>query len=127
VSRNKYIQEQYNDIRKGLTQLLRTIESIKNSNQDEEIVILLSKAKIDSKRYDIISNGTLDRLIRRSLITNQMATSLMNDSDYAYNISQKLINMAEVLFIDIGSDLRKLNEDLTITDEEVTSHIKDHL
>ena len=127
VSRNKYIQEQYNDIRKGLTQLLRTIESIKNSNQDEEIVILLSKAKIDSKRYDIISNGTLDRLIRRSLITNQMATSLMNDSDYAYNISQKLINMAEVLFIDIGSDLKKLNEDLTITDEEVTSHIKDHL
>ena len=127
ISKNKYIKEQYNNIRKGLIQLLRTIESIKDSNQDEEIVMLISKAKIESKRYEIISNGTLDRLIRRGLITNQMATSLMNDSDYAYSISQKLINMAEVLFIDINSDLRDFNEDLTITDEEINLHIKDHL
>ncbi len=127
ISKNKYIKEQYNDIRKGLTQLLRTIESIKDSNQDEEILVLISKAKIESKRYDIISNGTLDRLIRQGLISNQMATSLMNDSDYAYNISQKLINMAQVLFIDINSDLRDFNEELTITDEEINSHIKDHL
>jgi len=124
VSRNKYIKEQYNDIRKGLAELLRTIDRIKNSDKDEEIVILLSKAKIHSKRYDVLSNGTLDRLIRRGLITNQMATSLMNDSDYAYSISQKLIKMAEVIFIDIDSDLKKLNEELAITDEEVDTHMK---
>jgi len=124
VSRNKYIKEQYNDIRKGLAELLRTIDRIKNSDKDEEIVILLSKAKIHSKRYDVLSNGTLDRLIRRGLITNQMATSLMNDSDYAYSISQNLINMAEVIFIDIDSDLKKLNEELAITDEEVDTHMK---
>ena len=126
VSKNNYIKEQYNDIRKGLVNLFRTIEQIKISQEDDEIVILLSKAKIESKRYDILSNGTLDRLIRHNLISNQMATSLMNDSDYAYNISQKLINMAEVIFIDINSDLKKLSQDLTITEEEINKHIKEY-
>ena len=71
------------------------------------------------ERYDIITNGTLDKLIRKGLITNTMATSLMNDSDYANNISRNLIDMAEVLFIDINSDLKKLHEDISINDKDV--------
>jgi hypothetical protein len=57
-----------------------------------------------------------------------MATSLMNDSDYAHSISKNLIAMAEVLFIDINSDLKKLHEELTISEEEVDLIIdkKDH-
>lgn len=126
VSRNRYIKEQYNNIQKGLVELLRTIEKIKVSQEDEEVIVQLSKVKIESKRYDIVANGTLDRLIRQHLITNQMATSLMNDSDYAYSISQKLIKMAEIIFIDINSDLKRLNEELAITDEEIEKHIEDH-
>jgi hypothetical protein len=47
-------------------------------NEEDVIMVLISKAKIHMERYDIITNGTLDRLIRKGLITNQMATSLMN-------------------------------------------------
>ncbi len=118
-SRNKYIKEQYNDIRKGLAELLRSINTIASTDEEDVISLLLSKAKIHTERYDIITNGTLDRLIRKGLITNTMATSLMNDSDYANSISKNLIAMAEVLFIDINSDLKKLHEDISINDKDV--------
>ncbi|MEA3455013.1 MAG: Na/Pi symporter [Campylobacterota bacterium] len=128
-SRNEYIKEQYNDIRKGLAELLRSINTVATTDEEDVIMLLLSKAKIHAERYDIITNGILDRLIRKGLITNQMATSLMNDSDYAHSISKNLIAMAETLFIDIGSDLKKLHEDMGISDEEVEAivHKKDHL
>jgi len=53
-----------------------------------------------------------------------MATSLMNDSDYAHSISKNLIAMAEVLFIDINSDLKKLHEDMSISDEDVDNMLE---
>ena len=125
-STNEHIKEQYNDIRKGLAELLRNINTIAGTEEEDAIIVLLSKAKVHAKRYDILANGILDNLIRRGLITKEMATSLMNDSDYAYNISQNLIAMAEILFIDIKSDLKKLNEEISISDEEVDLLIKDN-
>ena len=116
---NEHIKAQYNDIRKGLAELLRNINTIATTDEEDVIILLLSKAKIHTERYDIITNGTLDKLIRKGLITNQMATSLMNDSDYAHSISKNLIAMAEVLFIDINSDLKKLHKDISISDEDV--------
>jgi len=117
--RNEHIKAQYNDIRKGLAELLRNINTIATTEEEDVIILLLSKTKIHIERYDIITNGTLDKLIRKGLITNQMATSLMNDSDYAHSISKNLITMAEVLFIDINSDLKKLHEDISINDKDV--------
>ena len=123
-SSNPYIKEQYNDIRKGLAELLRTISTISKTEEEDVIILLLSKIKVHAKRYDVLTNGTLDKLIRKGLITKKMATSLMNDSDYAYTISQKLIAMAEILFIDIRSDLKKLNEEMSVSDEEVEELMK---
>jgi phosphate:Na+ symporter len=123
-SKNEHIRAQYNDIRKGLAELLRNINTIATTDEEDVIILLLSKAKIHTERYDIITNGTLDKLIRKGLITNQMATSLMNDSDYAHSISKNLIAMAEVLFIDINSDLKKLHEDMGISDEDVDNMLE---
>ena len=122
---NEHIKAQYDDIRKGLAELLRNIHTIASTDEEDMIILLLSKAKIHTERYDIIANGTLDKLIRKGLITNQMATSLMNDSNYAHSISKNLIAMAEILFIDIKSDLKKMHEDLSMNEEEVNSLIKE--
>jgi phosphate:Na+ symporter len=46
-----------------------------------------------------------------------MATSLMNDSAYAYNISKNLIAMAEIIFIDENSDIKNLGIDTMVMDE----------
>jgi phosphate:Na+ symporter len=48
-----------------------------------------------------------------------MATSLMYDSAYAYDISKNLIAMAGILFIDYDSDTKSIREDMLISDEDV--------
>lgn len=123
-SPNKKIKEQYDKIRVGLAELLRNINIIASTDQEDVIILLLSKAKIHAQRYDIIANGTLDELIRNQLITNEMATSLMNDSTYAYNISQNLIQMAEVILIDRTSHIKNLDEDIHINEEEIENLVE---
>ena len=116
---NKHIQEQYDGIRIGLAELLRTIDTVSKTSEEDEIILLLSKMKVNMQRYDIMANGTLDNLIRNDLISNEMATSLMNDSSYAYEISKHFIAMAEIIFIDASSDIKNLGEDMLISDEDV--------
>jgi phosphate:Na+ symporter len=63
---------------------------------------------------DIIANGTLDGLIREQRITPDMATSLMNDSAFSYDIQNNLIAAAEILF----ANLYSVEKDMELTDAE---------
>ncbi len=116
---NVHIKKQYNSIKIGLAELLRNIDLISKMTEEDEIILLLSKAKVHMQQYDILANGTLDNLIRNDLISNEMATSLMNDSTYAYNISKNFIAMAETLFIDAAGDIKNIGEEMVISDEDV--------
>lgn len=118
-STNSYINKEYSLIRKGLAELLRDINIISTNTAEHEVIVLLSKAKVHNERYDILGNGTLDRLIREHLISNEMATSLMNDSNYAYNISKNLITMAEIIFIDRDTNITSLSEEMKMSHDEI--------
>ncbi len=118
-SPNKYVKEEYNFIRKNLVELLRAIHTISTSIHCDEILLLLSKAKILAEKNDIFANGILDDLIRKGLIPNEVAISLMNDSAYAYEISENLIAMAEILFVCNREDIKNLSKDIIINDEEI--------
>jgi len=48
-----------------------------------------------------------------------MATSLMNDSVYVYNIRNNLCNMAETIFVYTESSFKHLEEDMHITQGEI--------
>ncbi len=88
------------------------------STEEEVIVLMLSHMKVHKKKNDIIANGTLDNLIRNNLITNEMATSFMNDSAYANHISRDLIAMAESLFVLSHDNIVHLSEDYMDEDED---------
>ena len=115
---NHHIQEQYANIRKDLVELLRSINTISTTKEEEKVLMLLSKAKLHAQKYDFIANGTLDNLIRKGLITNEMATSLMNDSSYAFDISRKLVSMAEILY-------NYENDDLLMDDEDIETMLNE--
>ena len=51
-----------------------------------------------------------------------MATSLMNDSAYAYDINTNLIAMAEVVFID--KDMREIISSMLIDDNDIEQLLK---
>ena len=116
---NKHILKEYANIRINLASLLRNINIIATTDEEDVTILLLTKVRLHAKKHDIVSNGVLDNLIRQKLITNEMATSLMNDSVYAYNISNNLTNMAEVLFVDPNSDLNKLQDEIGIKQSDI--------
>ncbi len=118
ASENKTIRNEYNNIRKNLVELLRDINTIALTQEEDVIILLLSKIKVHKKKNDIIANGTLDNLIRQNLITNEMATSFMNDSSYANRISTHLIAMAEILFVLSNEKIMNLSEDYMEDEDE---------
>jgi len=112
---NQQIKKEYAAIKISLVELLRDIAAIAATEESENTLLLLSKLKLQTQKNDILSNGRLDELIRKKEITNNMATSLMNDSVYVYNIRMKLTNVAELLFTKRDAKL----EEIQITPSEI--------
>ena len=118
-SDNEYIQSEYNHIRKNLIKYLRTLQMIFNTAEDDVIVLLLSKLKLDAQNYDIAANKSLDNLIRTNKITYTMATSLMNDTNYAYTVASELFKVAHALFVHANTESSESKEALILNENEV--------
>jgi len=121
---NIHIKERYDAIKKDLAELLRSINTIATTDEEDIIVIILSKIKIRMEKYDIIANGLLDDLIKNNLITNKMAASLMNDSAYAFDISKSFMKMAKIIFVDNNNEMKSIGADMLINEEDIDSILK---
>lgn len=117
-SDNTNIKEQYAKMVKRIAKLIRRIHLISQTEDKEEALLSLMKTKKILEKNDIVSNGKLDKLIRENLITNEMASSLMNDSAYTNNIIKSLIVSAGVLWVDANVDIRKYREEIFLDKEE---------
>jgi len=99
-SDNEHIKAQYNKMRENLVKILRNIDKMHNSNDSNYNKTLLKKVQNRLRKIDILAKGSLDKQIRKNLITNHMATDLINDSTYVQEIVTNLLNMAKILFIE---------------------------
>ncbi len=117
-SNNIYIKEQYVKMVKRIAKLIRRIHIISQIEDKEEALHALIKARKILEKNDIVSNGKLDKLIRGHLISNEMASSLMNDSAYTNNIIKSLIVSTGVLWVDANVDIRKYREEIFLDKEE---------
>lgn len=118
-SNNPYIKEEYNKIRENLLKQLRLLNVIFSTEEEDVIVLLFGKITLIAKKYDAISNQSLNKLIRDDKISNLMATSLMNDTSYAYDIANRLIKMAKTLFISRFPDRTVAREAVLLEDDEI--------
>lgn len=130
-SDNEYIRSEYNHIRKNLIKHLRNMQMIFNTSEEDVAILLLSKLQLDTQKYDIAANKSLDNLIRTNKITYTMATSLMNDTAYAYTIASELTKVAHTLFIQGHTETKEEHEALILNETEVTdltraSEIRSH-
>ncbi|AFL69275.1 Na/Pi cotransporter family protein [Sulfurospirillum barnesii] len=117
-SSNTEIKTEYNHIRKNLISHLRTMQLIFNTNEEDVAILLLSKLHVDTQKYDIASNKALDNLIRSNKINYAMATSLMNDTSYAYTIASELSKAAQLLFVHEKKGVQEGREALILTETE---------
>ncbi len=98
-NKNNYIKDEYNFLRKEIANTLDGIYILRNSDDDFEVLIKIKLLEENLDKLDMIENGKIDNLIRKDKIDSKMATSLINDSAFAYDISKKLISVASILWI----------------------------
>ena len=119
-SDNPFIRSEYNKIQVQLGELMRRLATISESGDDPEMILSLDSLKLEMEENDITANGVLETLIRDNKITAQMATSLMNDSSYAYDVAKNLIQMGETLFSTSDYEMKKAERSISLTSDEVT-------
>jgi phosphate:Na+ symporter len=110
LSNNDYIKDEYNYIREAIAKTMNTINEIKNSKDEIDVLSKAELLKDYLKSLDVIATGRIDVLIREKRIDKKMATTLLNDSSHAYNVINKLISVAKVLWIE-DLTIKQLGED----------------
>lgn len=113
---NLAVRDEYDKMRVRLAEILKRMNEVRGED-DAAVVLSLDALKVQMDEDDSVANGMLDRLIREDKINGEMATSLMNDSAYAYDISTKLISMGGVLFA-LGDLAQKEAERSIALDED---------
>ena len=98
ASDNESIRAQYNALRVEVGMLLRTIDALRNDNDETVDILDLDDFKIQIEEANAAVDGTLDELIREGRITAAMATSLMNDIGYVRKVIWSLADMSVVIF-----------------------------
>ena len=98
-SDNEYIRGEYNNLRRMILRILRLSRKARFSKLDEKYLAKIGNLRDHVERYDVLMNGTIDRLVRDNLISNQMATSLMNDSAIAIKIARNLVDVSDLLYL----------------------------
>jgi len=95
---NKYMLKEYDNFRKKVIKVLRVIYLFRKTEDRENYAKKLSLLKEEAKRNIRQSNKSIDRLIRKDLITVEMASSLFNDYTNVNDMIKKLIEVAELLY-----------------------------
>ncbi len=109
-SKNQYIKTEYDYLRGEIAKTLDGIHDLRNGVDDFDALAGIKLLKQSLDKLDMIENGRIDDLIRNNSIEPKMATSLINDSAFAYDICKKLIEAAAVLWIE-NEKIKQLGED----------------
>lgn len=124
VSDNAYIRNEYNRIRVQLGTVMRHLSETSEDTEDPSSILSLDTLRLEMEESDATINGKLEQLIREDKITAEMATSLMNDAGYAYDVTKNLVQMGEVLYSPGDLLMKETERSLSLTDEEIEAVMK---
>lgn len=116
---NPYLREEYDLLRLELAECLRELEVIRKSDDDEPLILSLDNLRLRMKENDKALTRRLEARVRDKKIDAEQATSLMNDSSYAYEMTKNLVKMGEVLFSAESTELKAAEHELKLEDTEL--------
>ena len=97
-SNNHAILQEYNLIRRKILKVVREIHLASNSEHPLRHIRKIEKERKKAEELDVLASGSVNQLVLDGEITNEMATSLMNDSDEAQKIVRDLVDVATLLY-----------------------------
>lgn len=97
-SDNKFIKKEYDKLRKRVVKVLRVVHLFETAEDPPLFHEKLKALKLNAKKNFQLGNASIDKLIRKDLITVDMASSLFNDYENVNSIIDNLINVADLLY-----------------------------
>jgi phosphate:Na+ symporter len=94
---NRDIRGEYNRLRAMLALVLRQVYRVGVERSPDVTVLSLDHLTVDIREMDKALDDRLAELIRSHRVTPEMATSLMNDSAYAFSAVKALLNAGYAL------------------------------
>ncbi|MFT5173596.1 MAG: phosphate:Na+ symporter [Gammaproteobacteria bacterium] len=94
---NAQVRDQYDRIRLQLAQVLRAVGSLDANSGDALTALSFDDAKVEIMRIDDELNRQVTALIRDRRLLLNVATSIMNDSRYAYDVGMHLVEAVQLL------------------------------
>lgn len=104
-SENKYIKKEYQNLRRLILKVFRAINKFKLDENKEDSYKELMKMRNIAKTSSKKRNKEINELIRKHLITTDMASSLVNDNENVNDMVKKLIQVGELLYSERDSIL----------------------
>ncbi|MFN3986694.1 MAG: Na/Pi cotransporter family protein [Rhodocyclaceae bacterium] len=120
ASPNPYLRKEYVAIRQQLALMLHELHQLAG-DPGGNVTLTLDVLRARMEEHDIVANGHLDQLIRDRRISVEAATSLMNDSAYAYDIASNLLQMARVICAPFEPVMHEIEARLQLDRQELKS------
>ncbi len=112
-SDNEKMQKAYDKMRKRITKVLRETNRVGHEKDPKRHLAKLEKLKVKALEEDVMSDGTLNKLLMEGSITSQMGSSLANDSYHVENIIKNLVDVTELLYVEEDTLLGDYKEEKT--------------
>ena len=121
ASTNKEQHTIYSNMRVQLSLLIRELEEIRLSTaeEDELPVLSLDHLRLTLQEHCDIFNARLAAAMADGRMSGELAVSLLNDSNYAQEIFNKLLEIGETLFVRHSHNLSDAEREVMLTDDEI--------
>ena len=122
VSDNDAIQKEYNILRRRILKVVRDIKRIGPPENLAEQLGNIERHRSKAEKLDVLMTGHINGLLLKNDITNEMATSLLNDSENAEHITKNLVDIAMILYAprdDLIEAIDEQNTQIYLDDTEV--------
>ncbi|TNF93228.1 MAG: Na/Pi cotransporter family protein [Gammaproteobacteria bacterium] len=123
ASDNAAIRKEYNRLRRRILKVVREIHRIGPSANLEEHMEKLRAHRDNAEEIDVLLTGCVDKLVLTKRITDEMATSLMNDSANAMRVTQMLVDISTLFYTPLDAMLNEIDESEAVSDENMKGAI----
>jgi len=124
-SENPYIRGEYDRIRARIVRVIRRLEKIREGGEPGVAVLSLDALKLTLEENAEILRERIQELIRSQNITADMGISLINDSNYSYDIIHNLIAASSNLFHAKAKAETEAEHMIALDDREISSLLKE--
>lgn len=113
------ITELYNGLRTEIGRILVEIRKLELADEDDRSGLWLDQERIQVERDAHDTNNTIEALIRDRQINASMATSFLNDSNYAYAAMRDLLEAARAYYIETEDAMAEVERILALEEDEL--------